>query len=83
MRTALALLILIPALAVAHDKPKPQPEPAPVQEPKGCSCWWQPVAVIGGAVGLAFYLDEKRKQKVAVQPTDDGKGAKVAYERRF
>lgn len=84
----LALVLLFPFAVAAHDHKKPtQPAPKEVA-PKGCSCWWQPTLVglgpVGGVAGIALYAqkDEKQSRRVELRPTDDGKGAKLAYEWR-
>lgn len=87
MRYTLAFLLALPfaALADGHH-PKPEPKP-PVSAAPRCSCWWQPVLVIGGTVGVVYGLtlikSDDGKKKAEIRPTDDGRGATAVVEVRF
>jgi hypothetical protein len=82
-------LLLFPVAALADGRHKPR-EPKPIEvTPARCSCWWQPVLTglgISALVAIPIYVsrDEKGRQKrVDVQPTDDGRGAKLTARVEF
>jgi hypothetical protein len=83
-RWSLLFAVSLPFASLADGHHKPEPPTTPVQAPPGCSCWWQPVLVIGGAaalIAIPIYNSRDSKgneKKVEAVPTSDGKGAMLS-----
>lgn len=92
MKSFIAALLCVPVLCLANPpvKPvKPDNKTKPIegdrQLQKDNSGRDLAIAIVGfgGLVYLAYYLDDQKKKRIALEPTQDGKGAMAKYEARF
>jgi hypothetical protein len=78
-----AVLLLAPLAALGHDKPNQTPQV--VEKTRTDRDGWIVAGILAaGLVGAVIWCNtrEKEEKKVAVVPTEDGKGAKVSFEWR-
>lgn len=84
MKYIAGLLALFAFAVSAHEKPKPQPKPETVVVKERDSNYKGALIIVAAVSGIAFYVyqNQEKTKKVALEPTQDGRGAKVAFEWR-